>query len=276
MELIMQHARVCEQPEQTMPCFLTGLNSNIKCIVRHHQYFDMTDLLHQAREVELQLVDDTKFAPRSSANRGHFTPWTTPSVEPTHNPTAGFCGNASSKSDLMVLNAKKQPSQPVASAAGSSNSMPRNRDMNCHTCGDRGHFKKDCPNRKVMLINEETAENETRNDADPESDCWREDEDGSLDAYVTHLPTIVCSPKVLSVTPSSTDQRFNLFQTKVIVDPIKACKIIIDSGSCHNLACKELCSKLNLKYFSHPNPYYIQWLSDSGEMKISYMVQVQF
>jgi hypothetical protein len=81
---------------------------------------------------------------------------------------------------------------------------------------------------------------------------------------------------VLSVTTSSTDQWFNLCQTKAIVGPSKACKVIIDGGSCHNLASKELCSKLNLKYFPHPNPYNIQWLSDSGEMKISYMVRVEF
>jgi hypothetical protein len=235
----------------------------------------MTDLLHQARETKLQLVDDAKIPPRSSTNRGRFTPRTTSSVEPTHKPTTGFRLNSLSKSDLMVSNAKK-PSQPAASAAGSSNSTPRNRDMNWHTCGGWGHFKKDCPNRKVTLINEETAEYETRDDADPESDCWQEYEDGSLNAYKTHLPTIICSPKVLSVTPSSADQRFNLFQTKAIVCPGKACKVIIDGGSCHNLASKELCSKLNLKYFPHPNPYYIQWLSDSGEMKISYMVQVEF
>jgi hypothetical protein len=47
MELIIPRARVCEQPEQIMQCFLAGLNYNIKRIVRHHQYFDMTDLLHQ-------------------------------------------------------------------------------------------------------------------------------------------------------------------------------------------------------------------------------------
>jgi hypothetical protein len=82
-----------------------------------------------------------------------------------------FRGNALSKSDLMVLNAKK-PSQLAASAIGSSNSTPRNRDMNCHTCGGRGHFKKDCPNRKVILINEETAEYKTGDDADPKSDGW--------------------------------------------------------------------------------------------------------
>jgi hypothetical protein len=67
-----------------------------------------------------------------------------------------------------------------------------------------------------------------------------------------------------------------LFQTKVTVGPGKACKVIIDGGSCHNLASKELCTKLNLKYFPHPNPCYIQWLSDSGEMKITHMVWVEF
>jgi hypothetical protein len=72
---------------------------------------------------------------------------------------------------------------------------------------------------------------------------------------------------VLSVTPSSADQWFNLFQTKAIVGLGKACKVIIDGSSCHNLASKALCSNLYLKYFPHPNPYYIQWLSDGGEMK---------
>jgi hypothetical protein len=53
MELILQRARVREQPEQTMQCFHAGLNYSINRIVRHHQYFDMIDLLHQAREAEL-------------------------------------------------------------------------------------------------------------------------------------------------------------------------------------------------------------------------------
>jgi hypothetical protein len=53
MELILQRARVREQPKQTMQRFLAGLNYNIKRIVRHHQYFDMIDLLHHAREAEL-------------------------------------------------------------------------------------------------------------------------------------------------------------------------------------------------------------------------------
>ena len=52
--------------------------------------------------------------------------------------------------------------------------------------------------------------------------------------------------------------------------------MIIDGGSCRNLASKELCAKLKLKYLPHPNPYYIQWLSNNGEMKVSHMVRVDF
>ena len=69
--------------------------------------------------------------------------------------TSSFHGNASSKSDSVISNAKKL-AQPATSAAGSTNSTARKRDMSCHTCGGRGHFKRDCPNKKVMLINEDT------------------------------------------------------------------------------------------------------------------------
>ena len=47
--MIMQRAKVREEPEHTMQCLLSGLSFNIKRIVRHHQYGDVQDLLHQAR-----------------------------------------------------------------------------------------------------------------------------------------------------------------------------------------------------------------------------------
>ncbi|KAK1664966.1 hypothetical protein QYE76_053125 [Lolium multiflorum] len=154
-------------------------------------------------------------------------------------------------------------------------STARNRDMNCHTCGGKGHFKRDCPNRKVMIINEDN-EYETGDDVDPyapEDDDY--DSDG-VDAYPSEARTIVVSQRALNVLPSASTQRCNLFQTKALVGPDKACKVIIDGGSCRNLASKELCAKLKLKYLPHPHPYYIQWLSDNGEMKVNHMVRVEF
>ncbi|KAK1607320.1 hypothetical protein QYE76_030993 [Lolium multiflorum] len=147
--------------------------------------------------------------------------------------------------------------------------------MLCHTCGGKGHFKRDCPNRKVMFINEDN-EYETGDDVDPNApDDDDYDTDGE-DAYPSDARTIVVSQRALNVLPSASTQRCNLFQTKALVGPHKACKVIIDGGSCRNLASKELCTKLKLKYLPHPHPYYIQWLSDNGEMKVNHMVRVEF
>ena len=52
--------------------------------------------------------------------------------------------------------------------------------------------------------------------------------------------------------------------------------MIIDGGSCHNLASKDMCHKLGLKYLPHPRPYHVQWLSDKEEVKVNYMVRVTF
>ncbi|KAK1681398.1 hypothetical protein QYE76_042246 [Lolium multiflorum] len=178
-----------------------------------------------------------------------------------------------SKPVSNASNAKKSGS--AASTSGSSMSTARNRDMLCHTCGGKGHFKRDCPNRKVMIINEDN-EYETGDDVDPNApDDDDYDTDGE-DAYPSDARTIVVSQRALNVLPSASTQRCNLFQTKALVGPDKACKVIIDGGSCRNLASKELCTKLKLKYLPHPHPYYIQWLSDNGEMKVNHMVRVEF
>ena len=63
--------------------------------------------------------------------------------------------------------------------------------MTCHTCGGKGHFKRDCPGKKVMIINADD-EYEIGDDADPnEEDTY--DDDGPIDAYATHYLTIVCT-----------------------------------------------------------------------------------
>ncbi|KAK1684767.1 hypothetical protein QYE76_045615 [Lolium multiflorum] len=103
------------------------------------------------------------------------------------------------------------------------------------------HFKRNFPNRKVMIINEYN-EYETGDDVDPnapEDDDY--DTDGE-DAYPSDARTIVVSQRALNVLPSASTQRCNLFQTKALVGPDKACK----------------------------------WLSDNGGMKVNHMVRVEF
>ncbi|KAK1604034.1 hypothetical protein QYE76_027707 [Lolium multiflorum] len=271
MEMLMQRGRVKESLEMTMTRFLNGLKYDIKGIVRHYSYTTMNELLHHAREAESQLADEAKMKGRASG-AGRFTPRAPPSTASVPSTRSAPYSTPPSKPVSNVQNTKK--SESAASTSGSNMSTARNRDMACHTCGGKGHFKRDCPNRKVMIINEDN-EYETGDDVDPnapEDDDY--DTDGE-DAYPSDARTIVVSQRALNVLPSASTQRCNLFQTKALVGPDKACKVIIDGGSCRNLASKELCTKLKLKYL-HPHPYYIQWLSDNGEMKVNHMVRVEF
>ncbi|KAK1679068.1 hypothetical protein QYE76_039916 [Lolium multiflorum] len=268
MEMLMQRGRVRESLEMTMQRFVNGLKYDVKGIVRHYTYTNMNQLLHHAREAESQLAEEAKVKGRATGG-GRFTP-RAPSTAPTR--SAPY-STPPSKPVSNVSNAKK--SESAGSTSGSSMSTARNRDMLCHTCGGKGHFKRDCPNRKVMIINEDN-EYETGDDVDPNApDDDDYDTDGE-DAYPSDARTIVVSQRALNVLPSASTQRCNLFQTKALVGPDKACKVIIDGGSCRNLASKELCTKLKLKYLPHPHPYYIQWLSDNGEMKVNHMVRVEF
>ncbi|KAK1627074.1 hypothetical protein QYE76_001389 [Lolium multiflorum] len=272
MEMLMQRGRVRESLEMTMQCFLHGLKYDIKGIVRYQSYTTMNQLLHHAREAEAQLADEAQIKGHATG-AGCYTPRAPASTAPAPSSRPAPFPTSSSKPVSNVSNTKKP--EPAASTSGSSMSTARNRDMNCHTCGGKGHFKRDCPNRKVMIIND-NDEYETGDDADPyapEDDDY--DSDG-VDAFPSEARTIVVSQRALNVQPSASTQRCNLFQTKALVGPDKACKVIIDGGSCRNLASKELCAKLKLKYLPHPHPYYIQWLSDNGEMKVNHMVRVDF
>jgi hypothetical protein len=56
----------------------------------------------------------------------------------------------------------------------------------------------------------------------------------------------------------------------------KVVKVIIDGGSCHNLVICEMVEKLGLKLQRHPHPYHVQWLNESGDIKIGYKVKVSF
>ncbi|MCR2848146.1 retropepsin-like aspartic protease, partial [Heyndrickxia coagulans] len=65
----------------------------------------------------------------------------------------------------------------------------------------------------------------------------------------------------------ATQQRENIFHTRCHVQN-KVCSLIIDGGSCTNVASALLVEKLQLPTQKHPRPYKLQWLNDSGEVKV--------
>jgi len=70
-------------------------------------------------------------------------------------------------------------------------------------------------------------------------------------------------------------QRENIFHTRCHINN-KVCSMIIDGGSCTNVACTTLVKKLNLPTLEHPRPYKLQWLNDCGEVKVNKQVLIFF
>ncbi|XP_013670069.1 uncharacterized protein LOC106374628 [Brassica napus] len=73
----------------------------------------------------------------------------------------------------------------------------------------------------------------------------------------------------------SKEQLENLFQTGVLVQN-KVRSMIIDGGSCANVASSTMVKKLGLETKKRPQPYKLQWLTDNGEMKVTREVVVSF
>jgi len=94
-----------------------------------------------------------------------------------------------------------------------------------------------------------------------------EEEQYGVESADKYLSLIV--QRVLSVQMEQAEQsqRHNLFQTKFVINN-RSCRVIIDGGSCNNLASMDMVEKLGLTTKQHPRPYYIQWLNSCGKLKI--------
>ncbi|KAK1681403.1 hypothetical protein QYE76_042251 [Lolium multiflorum] len=273
MELTMMRANIQESEDQTIARFFNGLNYPIKRVVEFQQYSNMVELVHQASKAERQVNEDIKY----SKSKQYFA-----SKIATSTPTTSVKPTASSTPS-------KQPSiqsrmkQTVSSTASSKASTgPSN--VTCFKCGTQGHKSFECKNTKVM-ITMENGDIETLSEGEYEAlvqaavanEEEYDEESGEDPLLCTHdpSPSLVVT-RVLTTQPQAMeDQRCNIFQTRAGIGG-KSIKVIIDGGSCHNLASTELCEKLNLTLRKHPHPYHVQWLSDKGNVKIQHTVTVNF
>ena len=86
---------------------------------------------------------------------------------------------------------------------------------------------------------------------------------------------LLVTRRLLNAQPKAKEdeERENLFHTRCLVQE-KVCSLIIDGGSCTNVASAELVEKLGLQVFKHPKPYLLQWINDEGGLKITKQVKV--
>ena len=85
--------------------------------------------------------------------------------------------------------------------------------------------------------------------------------------------TLVLRTLQTHVSPTELDQRDQIFHTKCQVKD-KWCSLIIDGGSCANVASSEMVKKLGLVTTVHPKPYALHWLDDGSKVQVSKQVRV--
>ncbi|KAL4360763.1 hypothetical protein GQ457_04G020130 [Hibiscus cannabinus] len=170
-----------------------------------------------------------------------------------------------------------KPKPPVADVGCGKQLMhqERLRDILCFKCLGRGHIASQCPNRRTMLLLDSgEIESESEKDEPELPKETVQEEDDTLQSFETG-DVLVIKRSLTTQPTQDNQQRENIFHTRCLVNN-KVCVVIIDGGSCTNVASSIMVEKLGLKTTKHPNPYRLQWLNDGGEIKVTKQVLVPF
>ena len=270
MEVAMIRANIEEDRETTMARFLQGLNSEIANVVELQHYVEVEDMVHMAIKIEKQLkrrVNNTRFSSASSGNapwRSGNSSWKSGSANWKKDNKTSYMPNRFGDQGRDGKNKEKEK----------ESNLNRARDIKCFKCLGVGHIASQCPNKRVMILRENgevesDSEGEIEDDMPPLEDV----SDGEYPEVGQAL--VVRRALNIQVKEEVDEQRENIFQTRCQVKN-RVCNMIIDGGSCTNVASTELVEKLGFHTTKHPRPYKLQWLNDCGEIKVTKQVKIPF
>ncbi|WVZ97508.1 hypothetical protein U9M48_043035 [Paspalum notatum var. saurae] len=263
----MLRCGLVEKDDAAMARFRGGLNREIQDILDYKEYFDITTLFEYACKAEREVQwRRSKTYTNSFAGRNP-----TPSSAPTR--PAPFTTSTTPR---------ERTANPAApSSTGAVPSTGRTRDIQCHRCKGFGHMIRACPNKRTLLIRDNGEYSSASDSEETQHVMFATDHAAKEEVHVDpsdadRYESLVVQ-RVLStqVAQPENNQRHTLFHTKGVVQE-RSIRIIIDSGSCNNLASTALAEKLSLPTRKHPNPYHIQWLNDGGKIRVTRSVRVPF
>ncbi|XP_031405676.1 uncharacterized protein LOC116214408, partial [Punica granatum] len=148
------------------------------------------------------------------------------------------------QSTSMLKTEQKQEATSHVPQGKTDISTFRNRDIKCFKCQGRGHIASQCPNKRVMVMRDN-------------GDIVTDTEDSDTD----DMPPLEDVPEEEYLAPDALTlvaRRALSLQTKGVEEVAT------------------MVEKLRLPMVKHPRPYKLQWLNDSGEIRVNKQVLVAF
>ena len=263
-EGLMLRSDIPEEKEHTIARFLGGLNRDIAYKIELQSYHSFEDVCKLAMKVEKQVMSTKPTAPKRFFKESTYQKGS-PSYTKPYTAPKGI-------SKDKVIETPKEKSTSV------KNDAPRTdlRNKKCFKCQGYGHFQANCPNRRILTLKEieaieeafqeESNEEESEDEEESEKEVIEEADDGEL---------LVLKRVLHAQVNSQDEQRENLFHTRCTVKG-KVCSVIVDSGSCTNVASTTLVEKLGLSTLNHAHPYKLQWLSNGDTVQVTKQVVIPF
>ncbi|XP_074284012.1 uncharacterized protein LOC141608569 [Silene latifolia] len=253
-----------EVEEQKMARFLRGLNTNIANTVELYPYSDFDTLCGLCLKLETQ--GKNKFGGGSNTDYSKNKTWSKfKSPSKVDSPASNSSPNKTHIPDPMTV------TKPAKETALSK--------VRCFKCRGFGHYQNACPNKRVVTLREAIDLREQAEEEERLGGVFNfkesEDEEEEVEGYEAPIYDTLLVLRSLQVQSNSkdADQREQLFHTKCQVGD-KWCSVIIDGGSCTNVASSEMVSKLGLSTSEHPSPYSLHWLNNGSKVKVSKQVRV--
>jgi len=246
-----------ESEHHTIIRYIGGLNESLRNIVELQHYTILDEVCSLAHKVELQKKAELKKEP----------------------PKPLTCRCPFNKASYRL------PLKPQNPTSGPSNHKPNDprpplnlyEKRRCHKCHSFGHIALECSNRKVInLVEYQTLE---------EAKCGETGSDKEvhlMEAVKEHVEEtdegeLLLLRRALNGHKGANheEQRENIFHTRCTING-QVCSLIVDGGSCANVASTTLKEKLNLKPEPQPQPYFIQWLNQGKGLHVSHLCLISF
>ncbi|XP_068493476.1 uncharacterized protein [Phaseolus vulgaris] len=259
LDTLLIRVNMDESEEAKIARFVSGLRRDVQDVVELQEYSSLENVVHLASKIENQLARKNAFKNSSKDNYYHSS-W-------------------KNKNSFSNIPSKDSTFKPRESKPSTSNARPKSPQKSsskkCFKCLSYGHIASNCPTKRTMYMHDGVDSSEHGSESSRHSSPSRSPSESESES--PHEGDLLVIRRMLGqvLKPFDETQRENIFHSRCLIND-RVCSLIVDGGSCANVASTRVVDKLGLPTISHAKPYKLQWLSEVGEIVVNKQVLITF